>query len=175
MKILFTFVLLIAVYLCDAQSDTVVKAKQDTSVSKLIKKDSILPVPVVLKDTGYVKIILTEINYSKKGWLFAGLYNAGSFLKKEPMRKYAAEINGSQMVFRFDSVPKGYYAIAAIQDVNRNEKLDVNNIGIPSEGFAFSNNVVGSFGPPVFVDCRFYFNGRSKIMTMKMKYMLNNK
>jgi uncharacterized protein (DUF2141 family) len=171
MKILISLVLVFCCYLCEAQNDTLKRTGSD-SVGRQILKDSIIR-QVVKKDTGIIKITITDINASKKGWLFAGLYNPGTFLKKDPFRKFAAEVKGTQMSFQFDSVPKGYYAVAAIQDINRNEKLDANNIGIPTEGFAFSNNAIGNFGPPVFIDCRFYFNGKYKSMVIKMVYMFN--
>lgn len=37
-------------------------------------------------------------------------------------------------------VPPGTYAIVVIDDVNENEKLDRNFLGIPKEGFGFANN-----------------------------------
>lgn len=171
MKLLLSLLLVFIANICLAQSDTVINVKKDT-IPKVIVKDSAHHT-LVKKDTGIIKVTITDINASKKGWLFAGLYSAGIFLKKEPFRKYAAEVKMNKMVFQFDSVPVGYYAIAAIQDINRNEKLDANNIGIPTEGFAFSNNAVGNFGPPVFLDCRFFFNGKYKSMVIKMVYMFN--
>jgi uncharacterized protein (DUF2141 family) len=33
--------------------------------------------------------------------------------------------------------------------------LNTNLFGIPTEGFAFSNNAMGSFGPPSYESCTF--------------------
>jgi len=40
----------------------------------------------------------------------------------------------------FEGVPPGTYAIKMFQDVNRNEKFDMNWLGLPSERYGFSNN-----------------------------------
>ncbi|MCE3018753.1 MAG: DUF2141 domain-containing protein [Pirellula sp.] len=46
-------------------------------------------------------------------------------------------------------------AIAAFQDVNENEKLDKNSLGIPTERYGFSNNPKRGFGPPSFQQAKF--------------------
>lgn len=47
-------------------------------------------------------------------------------------------------------VPAGRYAAVAIHDENSNMKLDRNFLGIPKEGFGFSNNPHVSFSAPAF-------------------------
>ena len=49
----------------------------------------------------------------------------------------------------FDDVPPGRYAVAAYQDVNGNGELDKVPPGIPTEPYAFSNDV-GRLAPPSF-------------------------
>ena len=44
----------------------------------------------------------------------------------------------------------GEYAFKYFHDENKNEKLDLNWVGIPKEGYGFSNNAKGTFGPPSF-------------------------
>ena len=172
MKVYITIVVFFIFCVSYAQTDTLINTKKDTAVINNIVIDSNKTVSIN-KDTGYIKVIITGITSGKKGWLFAGLYYSKAFLKKDPFRKYAAEVTSGQITFRFDSVPKGYYAVAAIHDINKDEKLNVNNIGVPTEGFGFSNNAFGNLGPPVFIDCRFYFNGKSKTLNIKMTYMFN--
>lgn len=47
-------------------------------------------------------------------------------------------------------LPPGRYAIAVMHDENSNHKLDRNFIGIPKEGFGFSNNPKVSLSAPSF-------------------------
>ncbi|MFK8043446.1 DUF2141 domain-containing protein [Congregibacter sp.] len=49
-----------------------------------------------------------------------------------------------------DLVP-GRYAIKLFHDANSNGELDTNLIGMPTEGYGFSNNA-GRMGPPSFDD-----------------------
>ena len=54
-------------------------------------------------------------------------------------------------------LPFGKYAISIFHDVNDNEELDANFIGIPKEPYGFSNNPKSSFGPPGFDAAAFEF------------------
>lgn len=56
-------------------------------------------------------------------------------------------INGRQATETFQ-VPPGRYAIVVIHDENENQKLDRNLLGIPKEGFGFSNNPRVVFSAP---------------------------
>jgi uncharacterized protein (DUF2141 family) len=47
--------------------------------------------------------------------------------------------NAAQHEFNFD-LPPGRYAVMVMHDENGNGKLDSNVIGIPTEGYGFSNN-----------------------------------
>ena len=51
--------------------------------------------------------------------------------------------------------PKGEYAIALWHDENNDGKLNKNWLGMPTEGYGFSNNVFGAFGPPDYEECTF--------------------
>jgi uncharacterized protein (DUF2141 family) len=49
-------------------------------------------------------------------------------------------------------LPIGTYAIGVFHDVNGNNSLDTNFLGIPKEQYGFGNDATGSFGPPSFND-----------------------
>lgn len=68
-------------------------------------------------------------------------------------------------------IPGEVYAIKAFHDENNNGVLDQNILGIPKEGFAFSNNVVPRFSAPAFSDCRFQLQGRPAKANLKMQYL----
>ena len=46
----------------------------------------------------------------------------------------------------------GKYAIILFHDENQDGRLDKNIFGVPTEGFGFSNNVLGFLSPPDFED-----------------------
>jgi uncharacterized protein (DUF2141 family) len=56
---------------------------------------------------------------------------------------------------RFEGIPYGTYAVKVFHDENSNGRLDTNLIGFPKEGFGFSNDAMGSFGPPSFEQAAF--------------------
>jgi uncharacterized protein (DUF2141 family) len=66
----------------------------------------------------------------------------------------------------------GDYAIALLHDENGNDEMDKSGglIKKPKEDFGFSNNAMGSFGPPSFEKAKFSVKGRTQI-SMRMKYM----
>ncbi len=55
-------------------------------------------------------------------------------------------------------LPTGDYAIRVMHDINGNDKLDSNFVGIPNEPYGFSNNA-GSFGPPKWDKAKFTVKG----------------
>ncbi|MCG3175020.1 MAG: hypothetical protein GMKNLPBB_03354 [Myxococcota bacterium] len=59
-------------------------------------------------------------------------------------------IRNGQALVEYADIPVGAYAIAVFHDENMNEDLDTNWLGIPAEGYGFSNNARGHFGPPGF-------------------------
>ncbi|MYE01735.1 MAG: DUF2141 domain-containing protein, partial [Alphaproteobacteria bacterium] len=48
----------------------------------------------------------------------------------------------------FAGLAPGEYAIAAFHDEDRDGDLDTNLLGMPTEGYGFSNEARGAFGPP---------------------------
>jgi uncharacterized protein (DUF2141 family) len=70
----------------------------------------------------------------------------------------------------FEDIPPGTYALAVIHDENVNGKLDVNALGIPKEGYGFSNDVKAWFGAPSFETASFTYDGRNLDLTIAMHY-----
>ena len=68
------------------------------------------------------------------------------------------EVTPGSATYAFD-LPEGVYAIGIFVDVNRNNKMDRNFIGLPKEQYGFSNDARGNFGPPSFVDASFTLSG----------------
>lgn len=60
----------------------------------------------------------------------------------------------------------GEWAVALSQDLNNNDKLDKNFLGIPTEPFAFSNNVKPRLAAPRFEECKFTVAGPGQVVTI---------
>lgn len=72
---------------------------------------------------------------------------------------------------RFDNLPSGTYALALIHDENGNGKLDT-VMGIPREGFGFSNNPAIRFGPPSFKSASVGIASGESDEMVRLKYLL---
>ena len=119
---------------------------------------------------GTIRVEISGID-EPKGLMSIGLYQDEKGFPDDG-KEYKGtdvEVTGQTVVHTFNDVPFGTYAIAIFHDTNSNGKLDKNFLGIPKEGYAFSNNVFGTFGPPDFKDTSFEFAG-SKMIRIEMRY-----
>lgn len=68
-------------------------------------------------------------------------------------------------------VPKpGVYAIALYHDENSNRKIDRSGIGLPTEGFGFTNNPATIMSLPSFSSVRLSIPKAGLVTRIKMKY-----
>jgi len=68
--------------------------------------------------------------------------------KTGSIKGFSQEIVNNQCIITIDNLSPGKYTFKYFHDENSNEKIDVNWLGIPKEGYGFSNNAKGTFGPP---------------------------
>ena len=105
-----------------------------------------------------LQVTVTHIK-GQKGDIIVGIFdNDKDFLKKP--------IHGKMIKASGDSV-------TVVFDANKNKDLDKNKLGIPKEGFGFSNNVIGAMGPPSFERAQIDLSSdqRDIDIDIKMKYM----
>jgi len=70
----------------------------------------------------------------------------------------------------FEDMPKGTYALAVVHDKNMNGKLDTNFMGIPTEGYGFSNNAKALLSAPSFSAASFPYDGEDLDLTISLHY-----
>ena len=80
------------------------------------------------------------------------------------------KIRKAQARCDFEDVPPGTYAMAVVHDENMNGKLDTNWLGLPTEGYGFSNDAKAVLSAPSFADASFTYDGRSIDLTMTLHY-----
>ena len=68
-----------------------------------------------------------------------------------------------------DNLPFGQYAVAVYQDLNNNGKMDKNSLGIPTEPYAFSNNVRVKWRSPRFGEAAFVFGQARQELVLSLK------
>lgn len=88
---------------------------------------------------------------------------------EEQVAAISKNITNNKCIIVIENLKPGNYAFKFIHDENGNNKLDTNRMGIPIEGFGFSNNPKMTFGPPPFRKTVFELN-ESKLMKCKPKY-----
>ncbi|MDB5281536.1 MAG: hypothetical protein JWO06_611 [Bacteroidota bacterium] len=81
--------------------------------------------------------------------------------EQDQLKVYTFRPNGEVLNAQITDLPYGEYAMAIYQDVNENGKIDKNWVGIPTEPYGFSNNVIPHFKAPSFEDCKFDYNSDS--------------
>jgi uncharacterized protein (DUF2141 family) len=74
-----------------------------------------------------------------------------------------ADIDVNKCNLKFTNLKPGKYAVRYFHDENLSQKLETNSLGIPKEGYGYSNNAAGLFGPPSFDKWIFELNGDRKI------------
>ena len=107
-----------------------------------------------------------------KGSIRVGLFtNENDFLKKAAEGKVVKAKQGELTVV-FENLKPGNYAVSVIHDENENGELDSNFVGMPTEGFAFGNNAMGTFGPPSFEKAKVVIaKDKSEVQAIDMKYL----
>ncbi len=90
-----------------------------------------------------------------KGHVLVALYaDNESYTSGETELSSRVKAENEQELVTFKDLADGEYAIKMYQDENDNMELDVNILGIPKEGYGFSNNV-GMFGQPEYSAAKF--------------------
>lgn len=70
---------------------------------------------------------------------------------EDPVLSARNRVDGDRIRLTVHDLPPGRYAVKLFHDENGNGELDSNVVGLPTEGYGFSNNA-GRFGPPSFED-----------------------
>ncbi len=71
----------------------------------------------------------------------------------------------------FDLPGPGVYAVAVYHDANGNRDFDRNAVGMPTEGFGFSNDAPTRFGLPSFDAVRFNVKAGDNTIRIKLRYV----
>jgi uncharacterized protein (DUF2141 family) len=107
-------------------------------ISSLIAAGFILPAS--LAQAGELTVKITDIR-ANKGTLLVSVVatEAGWNNQEKPVAAEKLPATGSAVELKF-KLPAGSYAVQVLHDENDNGKMDSNFMGIPIEGYGFSNN-----------------------------------
>lgn len=128
------------------------------------------PRPAAAPATVSVTVIVTALA-SPESVVKLNFYNAaGSFLKENgEVMQLKVRPGGKNSITVPVELPPGAWAVALTQDTNNNDLLDTNFLGIPTEPYAFSNNVRPRFAAPKFEECRFIVSQPGQVVSIVLK------
>lgn len=107
-----------------------------------------------------------------KGNIMVGIFDSNENFLKKPLDGRMVQASGDSIIVVFENLKPGKYAVSVLHDANKNKDLDQNKLGIPKEGFGFSNNVTGAMGPPSFERALIDLTQDQNMdIDIKMKYM----
>jgi uncharacterized protein (DUF2141 family) len=94
---------------------------------------------------------------SNKGQAYVALFNSSETFPSygKQLKGKIVEISQLKCKVTFANLNSGSYAIAVYHDVNKNDKLDKNVLGMPTESYGFSNNARATFSAPSYQDAKF--------------------
>ena len=110
--------------------------------------------------------------HNSTGTVYLVVYDETNFGKPQLAKvKQKAPAAKGDITIVFHDLPAGRYAVSSYQDENGNGKLDTNSLGVPTEGFGFSNDAQPAGGPPKFNQAAFDFDGKAnKSISFSLNY-----
>ncbi|PAX59939.1 DUF2141 domain-containing protein [Brunnivagina elsteri] len=91
--------------------------------------------------------------------------------EKRAVQKQCVKITETPLVVKFDDLKAGSYALVVMHDENSDKAFNRNNLGMPLEGFGFSQNPEISDRAPKFSETAFFVAGPTTDIKVKLQYM----
>ena len=114
--------------------------------------------------TGNLTVYIEGVR-SSSGTIEIGIYNKeGVFLEiGDEFKNVIINSASPTASYTFKNLPFDVYAVSLYHDENNDRECNTNLIGIPTEGYGFSNNVKPFLSAPEFEKAQFEFNKTSSI------------
>ncbi|HEX7847997.1 MAG TPA: DUF2141 domain-containing protein [Chitinophagaceae bacterium] len=123
-----------------------------------------------IKQSG-LTVSITNLR-NDKGHVLISLFKNGDGYPDKPdkaFRKEKLSIKNNKASVVFNDLPAGDYAIAILHDEDDDLRMNKTWLGLPKEGYGFSNNVMGTFGPPSYSKAKFAHSNPSS-QEIKTRY-----
>jgi uncharacterized protein (DUF2141 family) len=108
--------------------------------------------------------LLVENITERQGILLWSVFDSAETYAADtrPIVSARSRVTGNTLRVTLHDLPAGVYAIKLYHDANGNGELDSNMLGMPVEGYGFSNNA-GHRGPATFEDASFALDRDTQI------------
>ncbi len=106
------------------------------------------------------------------GEVHVAVYDAAERFPKDDKYLTAAVVAAAvgEVTVAFKDLAAGNYALAVYHDENGNNEFDQGILGIPLEGYGFSNDASAFFGPPDFAAAAVTLAEPESNITIRMRY-----
>ncbi|MDX5586163.1 MAG: DUF2141 domain-containing protein [Aureibaculum sp.] len=119
-----------------------------------------------------VKVVIEGVRSDKGKIVIAVFKDQEGFKKKNPVKRVElnkSELEGDEIVLSLDA---GIYGISVLDDENNNNKMDYNFLGMPKEGFGFSNYYHTGLSKPHFDKFKFEIKNTSvELIEIRLRYI----
>jgi len=122
----------------------------------------LLTPPASANTEGSLMVDIASVEVESGGTLAVYVYTDASNWLKPDRRVYGTivPVTEKDVTVEIPNIPYGEYAVSVIQDLNGNEKIDMDWFPIPgpAEPTGVSNNAKALVGAPSFKDAKVQFN-----------------
>jgi len=120
---------------------------------------------------GKLEITFTDIR-NDKGQIAIGINDSEEGWPRTPLieRQWPkSTLKDGKLTVVVDKLKFGDYAVSVLDDENMNQEMD-SRLGIPREGYGFSNNPKVKMSAPKYENCKFRIDGPVKKITIQVRY-----
>ncbi|BAZ15948.1 hypothetical protein NIES4071_78210 [Calothrix sp. NIES-4071] len=90
---------------------------------------------------------------------------------KQALEDKCFKITEIPLVIKFDGLKAGSYAVVLLHDENGTKTMEMDSLGMPREGFGFSQNPEITNRAPKFSESAFFIAGPQTDVKINMKYL----
>ena len=104
------------------------------------------------------------------GMLRLGVYDRKGYPEdKDPVAFADVPAKAGTTLVTLNDIPPGEYGVMVYQDVNGNDRVDSNFLGIPKEPYGFSRNAKPFLSKPGFDDVKFAVTAGENTQTLRLQ------
>jgi len=108
----------------------------------------------VAQSTAPLNVTISGVK-EQTGSILVAVYNSKDTFQKEPHLTLAVPVDSGSPSFSIDTLPVGEFAILVFQDLDSNNKMKTNLVGMPKEPWGASLQGKSLFGPPKWKHVKF--------------------
>ena len=127
---------------------------------------------VAITQSSNLRINLQGIR-NNKGVILLSLFSSADGYPSDASKadqKIRMPVKKLQVPIVFKNIKPGKYAIALLHDEGEDGKMATTFLGLPKEGYGFSNNVMGLAGPPSYQKASFIVPASGTEILIKVRY-----